>query len=150
MEYSSTHKLILTTLLLESQLKIYKTALFHEQKLVEVDKWQKLEPTTTKDKRAVEVAIKQIESEFKKRIERAEKYNSEVLNDFLASTKYDKSILTFVDNSTDLYADFTALFVKAMSKVEKNKPCDVLACLLVKNDNGEFTKDGFSYNVLTK
>lgn len=148
--YSETHKLILTTLLLESQLKIYKTALLHEQKLVELDKWQKLKPTTIKDKRAVDVSIKAINSEFKKRIDRAEKYNSEVLNDFLASTNYDSSILTFVENANDLYCDFTGLFVKAMSTVTKNKPCDVLACLLVKDDKGNLFHEGFTYNILTK
>ena len=91
-----------------------------------------------------------LESEFRKRIERCEKYNGETLRDFLQVNPKDAGLDIFIENAHDLIADFISLFIKAMDGVTKENPVKVEASLLKVDDNGNIFLNGKKYKILTK
>ena len=150
MKYENIQKVILTTILLESNLKVYKSAMLHEMKLQELDKINKVKPINKRHGHELNVIRRTIESEFRKRIERCEKYNGETLRDFLQVNPKDAGLDIFIENAHDLIADFISLFIKAMDGVTKENPVKVEASLLKVDDNGNIFLNGKKYKILTK
>ena len=149
-KYENIHKMILTTILLESNLKVYKSAMLHEMKLQELAKIDKVNPNSKKHEHELRLIRRTIETEFKKRIERCEKYNGETLRDFLQINPKDVGLDIFIENSHDLIADFISLFIKSVEGVTKEKPVKVVASLLHESEKANIFLNGKKYLILTK
>lgn len=148
-QYKDNHKTILTTILLESNLKIYKTSMLHEMKLQELAKIDKIIPVNRKHEHELKVQKRVIETEFKKRIERAEKYNSETLNYFIQINPKNIGLGKFVEDSHDLLSDFISIFIDTMQDVTKEKPAIVEAALLKVDEKGNIFLNGKKYEIIT-
>ena len=148
-QYKDIHKIILTAILLESNLKIYKTSMLHEIKLQELAKIDKIIPENRKHEHELKVQKKIIESEFKKRIDRCEKYNSETLNDFLKINPKDMGLGIFVEDSHDLLSDFISIFIDTMQDVTKENPAKVEAAILKVDEKGNIFLNGNKYEIIT-
>ena len=135
------NRLILKTALFEGVLRIYKTQLWHEMKLQQLEKLSKLQPETAKQKREIEKNIKSVQKDFNDRIKRAEKYNSEVLNE----CDNIKHLETFIDTSIDLYSDVTDTILNVLSDTNSTKKLH--AAILEESEDGSLFHKGKRYKI---
>ena len=132
-----------TCAILEKALCYYKTDFLHNEKIERLTLWDKFKPKNTKEKYQKEKAIKQLEISYKNDIHLVEKQNSRFVNQL-------KGINDVVDETTDLYLNFTKLFFDALDLKKDTESIHISAALLIKDENGKYELDGIKYNLITR
>ena len=125
---NDNQKTMLKALIYERLNLVYKTHLLHEGKMVEEKKLDLGINLTRKQKRYAERKIEQNILDIERNISRVEKQNTDLFKELT-----DKKVIDFIENCTDLYSDFTDLFVKAY--FESQDKVELKASILKKVNN---------------
>lgn len=138
------HNLILKTSIFESLLKIYKTSFYHERKLQEIE-------VANSYYRHVTPLIKEkakINRFYFQRIKYTEQMNNEVVSEFISKVENKKVIENYIENTVDLYSDFTDLLIKSLNDASPVNPVSLIACLLKKDENGTIEINNVKYTLI--
>jgi hypothetical protein len=131
-EMNENQKIQLKALIYERLNMVYKIHFLHENKLLEEQKLKECIKLPRKERRASERELNAKIKDLNNRIKLVENQNTEL---FRILT--DDKIKELIENCTDLYSDFTELFVKAY--FESTDKVELKASLL-KKVNGTFEK----------
>ena len=153
MDKNQELRLLLKCSVLEHELRINKTNYYFNCKLEALEALNKLKelrkksPSKSLNRQITE--LKYSCESFKDKLERAEKYNSEMLNEFLKHDGNNDLYQSIIENSTDLYDSLTIMFLKALSTIEKGKSKNISCALLEESENGTIFINGKKFIIHT-
>lgn len=120
---------------------VFKSSIIHEEKIQVLSVLNEKPEPNTKEKVRKYKQINEFELKYDRELSRIDKQSTELFDKM--QNKDDLEQL--FENCTDLYNDFTKLFLKAYYEA-KNK-LNVKSALLVENENGKIDIDGKKYDV---
>jgi hypothetical protein len=123
--------LTIKTIIFERLLMYFKSGYYHQMKVIKHGVLVKklASAANTKERVMLEKMIKDNEKYYNERYDKTLKYNSEVSNDIIEANVH-KEVDSFIEESSDLFGDFTTMLMEVADGSSEIKAKTVHAALL--------------------
>lgn len=152
-KYLEMQNLGFASAMLEQILAVFKTQYFHEKKELEIKRLQFLleNAKNNKEKYRLKKEIKDIVSDYKKQIDRCEKYNNEVTKELLNSKAESlDNIKLMLDSCHTIFSDMFDIFIDVTRNCSPNNPITLFPAWLKESDKGTLFHKGYKFEILDK